>query len=969
MDAASEPPASVAFGRFRVVPHRRELLADGRPIRLGGRAFDILVALIEARGSVVGKEALMARAWPGRVVEENSLQAQISALRAAFGAERELIRTIAGRGYQFTGEIRMLAASPDERARARVNVAEPATILPPTNLLESVSELVGRDDDLVEVLSLAAAHRLVTLTGAGGIGKTRLGLEVARRLLPGFADGVWAIELAPLSDPELVPVAVATALGLELASGAASPPSVARALRSKQLLLVLDNCEHVVEAAAQMAESLLHVNPAARVIATSREALGAEGEWLYPVPPLAVPAEGSLDREDPLRYGAVRLFVERARAATPYFSPDAHVVAAIAGICRHLDGIPLAIELAAARAAALGIEGVAARLGNRFRLLAGGHRTAMPRHQTLRATLDWSYELLAEPERVVLRHLAVFAGGFTLEAARAVAEDGAIAASDVVDCVASLVAKSLVTADVSGTRLRYRLLETTRAYALDKLVEAGEYDATARRHAGRYLDLFQRAAAEAETRPTDEWLAEYVPRIDNLRAALDWSFSPNGDASIGVALTIASVPLWVQLSLMEECRTRVERALASINTGSSPERRREMQLYAALGASLMYTKGPVPETGAAWTRALEIAEALGDVPFQLSALWGLSFYRSISGEHQTELALAQRFYSLAADRMDPANLRVGDRMMGTSLHYLGDQVNARHHIERMLVLSTPSIDRVRLYRFQFDQPSAARCILAHALWLQGFPEQAVRTAQSSVDGARASDHALSLCNALAQAACPVAHFVGDLAAAERFVAMLIEHSERHALAVWHTWGCCWNGVLLIRRGAAVTGLPLLQAAVDELRTTGYVLRYTGFLGVLAEALGGSGQVAQGLITIGEALARSEDGDGRWNMSELLRIKGELLLLEGAPNAAATAGEHFEQALDWARRQGALSWELRAATSLARLLGDGGRFAEATALLRPVFDRFTEGFDTVDLKAAKALLDALTDPAALRTRGS
>ena len=962
MNPASEPPASVAFGRFRVLPQRRELLADGRPIRLGGRAFDVLMALIEARGAVVAKDALMQSVWPDRIVEDNSLQAQISVLRAAFGAERELIRTVAGRGYQFIGEIRVVPASPDEPSDA---AADPAAILPPTNLPEPVSELIGRDDDLDEILGLAAAHRLVTLTGAGGIGKTRLSLAVARPLLPQFADGVWAIELAPLADPELVPVAVATALGVELASGMASPLSVATALRSKQLMLVLDNCEHVVDVAARMAELLLRTNPAARVIATSREPLRAEGEWVYPVPPLAVPAEDGANGEDPLRYGAVRLFVERARAAAPHFSPDPPVMAAIAGVCRRLDGIPLAIELAAARAAALGIEGVAARLGNRFRLLAGGHRTAMPRHQTLRATLDWSYELLTEPERVVLRRLAIFAGGFTLQAARAVAADDEIAAPEVVDCVANLVEKSLVAVDAGGARARYRLLETTRAYALDKLVQASEFDTTARRHARRYLDLFEGAEAEAETRPTDEWLADYSPRIDNVRAALDWAFSPNGDASIGVALTIASVPLWVQLSLMEECRKRVEQALASIGPGSSPAQRREMQLYAALGASLMYTKGPMPETGAALTRALELAESLGDTTVQLSALWGLSFYRSISGEHRTELGLAQRFSTVAADPMDPANLRVGDRMMGTSLHYLGDQVNARHHIERMLARTTPFIDRVRLYRFQFDQPSAARCILAHILWLQGFPEQAVRTAQMSVEGARASDHALSLCNALAQAACPVAHFVGDLAAAEHWVAMLIEHSQRHALAVWQIWGRCWKGVLLIRRGEIVTGLPLLRAALDELQRTGYVLRYTGFLGVLAKALGGAGQVGQGLVTIGEALARSEHGEGRWNMSELLRVKGELRLLEGVPNAAAAAEDHFRQALDWARRQGALSWELRAATSLARLWRGQVRIDEAIALLAPIYDRFTEGFGTADVKAAKALIDDLRGGARVR----
>src|SRR5207248_5147856 len=324
-----------------------------------------------------------------------------------------------------------VSINPDVQPGATAAIPISPSARTPTNLPEPVSELIGRDAQLDEILDISASHRLVTLTGAGGIGKTRLGFAAARRLLPRFADGVWAIELAPLSDPELVPVAVATALGLELASGTASPLSVANALRSQQLMLVLDNCEHVVAVAAQLTEALLRASPAARVIATSREPLRTDGEWVYPVPPLAVPKEGSPDSEDPLRYGAVRLFVERARAATPHFSPDAGVATAITGICRRLDGIPLAIELAAARAAALGIESLAARLDDRFRLLAGGRRTAMPRHQTLRATLDWSYELLTEPERVVLRRLAIFPGGFTLQAASAVAAGDGIAAAEV----------------------------------------------------------------------------------------------------------------------------------------------------------------------------------------------------------------------------------------------------------------------------------------------------------------------------------------------------------------------------------------------------------------------------------------------------------------------------------------------------------------------------------------------------------
>ena len=925
-------------------------------MELGGRAFDVLMALIEASGAVVNKDILLNRVWPDRIVEENSLQAQISVLRRAFGGDRELIRTVAGRGYQFTGEIRAVSARPDAPPAAATVVPISASTESPTNLPAPVSELIGRDAELDAILDIIASHRLVTLTGAGGIGKTRLGYEAARRLLPRFADGIWAVELAPLSDPELVPVTVATALGLELASGTASPSSVANALRSQRLVLVLDNCEHVVDAAAQMAEAMLRVTPAARVIATSREPLRAEGEWVYPVAPLAVPAEDNPDSEPPLRYGAVQLFVERARAAMLSFSPDARGAAAIAGICRHLDGIPLAIELAAARVPALGIDGVAARLDNRFRLLAGGHRTAMPRHQTLRATLDWSYELLTASECAVLRRLAVFVGGFTLQAASAVVADGDIAASDVVECIANLVLKSLITAESGAATVRYRLLETTRAYALEKLIESGEFDATARRHAGRYLHVFEHAKAEAETRPTDEWLADYGPRIDNVRAALDWALSPSGDASIGVALTAAAVPLWMQLSLMEECLGRVERALARIATVTNKDDRHEMQLHAALAASLMYSRGAVSEIGAAGTKAFDIAERLGDAEYQLRALFGLWSFHINGGQHRVALTLGQRFRVLAARRSDPNDRLIGERMIGTSQYYLGDLLSARRHIGRVLVHDVPPALKSQIVRFEVDQWAAARAYLARILWLQGLPDQAMRTAESSIADARTTNHAMSLGLALALAACPIALLMGDLAAAEHHLEMLLDHSTRHALARWRAFGRAYQGVLAVQRGDLGVGLQLLRASFAEPGAAGSVPRHFTFL--IAEGLGQAGQTAEGLATIEEAIVRSERSEERWAAAELLRIKGELLLLQGAPGATATAEHHFRQALDCARRQGALSWELRAATSLARMLRNQNGFADATAVLQPVYSRFTEGFASADLKAAKALLDDL-----------
>jgi len=351
-----------------------------------------------------------------------------------------------------------------------------------------------------------------------------------------------------------------------------------------------------------------------------------------------------------------------------------------------------------------------------------------------------------------------------LAAATAVASIPEITATGVIDDVANLVTKSLVMPEVGDAPAQYRLLETTRAYVLEKLTESGEFDAVARRHAEYYRDLFERAAGEWETQPAAPWSAAHKPRIDDLRAALDWAFSPNGNALMGVALTVAAVPLWMRLSLVDECRGRVEQALSAVAVGEHRGTPEEMQLYTALGASLLYTKGPAPETGAAWTRAFEIAEGLGNLECQLRALRGLWAHRLNNGEYRAALTLAERFSSLAATQTAPEDLLVGERMAGTALHYLGNQTDARRHIERTLS-GYPA--RPQPNRYQFDQRVTARATLARILWLQGFPDRAVRSAEESVEAAQASGDVLSLCNALVQAACPV---VGDLASAERYIA-------------------------------------------------------------------------------------------------------------------------------------------------------------------------------------------------------
>ena len=963
MDPAPEPLEAIAFGRFQVLPDRREVLADGKPVKLGERTFDILLALIEAPGTVVSRDALMSRVWPGRMVDENNLAVQIAALRAAFGAERGLIRTVFGRGYQFTGKIRGVPMSPDEPTTA---AARPVAVGPPTNVGEPVSELVGRDAEVAAVLNLVAGHRLVTLAGAGGIGKTRLALAVARRLQSHlsdqFPDGVWLAELSPIVNPDLVPATVAGAVGLHLGAGEISPQRVSQALADRHMLLILDTCEHVIDAAAAMAEAVVQAAPGVRIITTSREPLRAEEEQVYNVPPLAVPA---VDAENPWQFGAVLLFVVRSRASGGQIYEDQHSAPVIAGICRRLDGIPLAIELAAARASTLGIEVLGSRLDDRFDLLSSAWRTALPRHQTLQATLDWSYELLTEPERVVLRRLAVFAGAFSLAAASAIVESPETSPLLVVGSLSDLIVKSLVVVEAGATSPRYRLLDATRAYALKKLDESGERERLLRHHAEYYRHLFAQAEVEWKTRPTVEWLNDYSCCIDNLRAALDWAFSPEGDALIGIALAVAAVPLWMHLSLIDECRSRAQQALAVCNTGKGGDPRREMKLYAAFGMSSFWGSAGVDaqvtvrELDTLWNKVLEIAESVGDADYQLRALWGLASSHAGTSEFRISLEMAHRFRALAAKHGRRNDELTGERLIGIVQHLLGDQASARRHIEHMLANFVHSDHRSHeAIHFQLHPRVAGRSCLARILWFQGFSDEAVRVAKAAVEEALEINHVVSLCYALDAAACPVMLWVGDLAAAERYAAMLVDRSARIGLMSWNAWGRRFQEVLAVRRGDHGSGLSQLRARFDELSGVMFDWNSVIFLIELAKGFGHAGQAAEGLAAVEQVIERAERTEARWLFPESLRIRGELLLLQAATGAEDAAEDHFRQALDWARRQGALSLELRAAASFARLLRDQGSPDDAEAVLRPFYDRFTEGFDTADLKTAKALLDAL-----------
>jgi len=943
---------TISFGPYRLLPAQQLLLKAGKPIHVGSCTLEILIALAERAGEFVSTEELIARVWPNTFVEEGNLRVHIAALRRILRdtqAGNRYVANVPGQGYRFIAPVIL---SEGQRSSA----SEAAAVERRHNFPAPPTRIVGRDGIVSTLAAQLPERHFITVVGPGGIGKTTLALAVAERRAAFYEHGARFVDLASVADPLLVPSALASVLGAAIRSDKPIP-SLVNFLKDRQILIVLDGCEHITEPAAALAVELLKGASGVHILATSREPLRAEGERVQRLAPLGLPPESArLSATEALAFPAVQLFVERAAASLDGFELGDSDAPAVADICRRLDGIPLAIELAAGRVDAFGLRDLAARLDDRFRLLTRGRRTALPRHQTLSATLDWSYEFLPESERVALRRLAVFAGSFTLKAVSAVAESAQLAAS--VNPFANLVAKSLVAADIGSATVRYRLLETMRVYALAKLTESGELSEVSRRHAEYFLSVFQQAEAKWETRPTAEWLEDYGREIDNVRAALDWAFSTDGDATIAVALTVAAVPLWLQLSLTQECHSRVQHALARLENAASPATRLLMQLYAALGVTLLHKTGPGPEIKAVWTRVLELAESFEDRDYMVRALWGLWVTSINGGEYRAALAFAQRFRSLVANAADPNELLIGDRLVGNSLYYLGDHINARRHIERMLSGYAPPVRRSHVVRFHFDQRMAAHAILARILWEQGFSEQALRVAQSSVQDAQAIDHALSLCISLAVGMCPVALATGDLDQSERAVAMLLDQSTRHELTFWHAWGRAFNGVLLVKRDDARALEVLGNALGEELPGTSMARRNVAFLGDFAEALGSGGEFGKGFAVIDAALERCERDEGRWCFANLLRVKGELILRQGAPNATVEAETYFLRSLDWAHRQQALSWELRTATSLARLQRDGGRLGEARDLLTSVYARFSEGFGTTDLTTAKVLLAEL-----------
>jgi len=953
---------SFVFGRFNLQVARRELLADGTRIELGSRAFDILLLLIEARGELVPKDDLMRRVWGNVIVEESTLQSHIWALRKALREERDRILTVPRRGYRFVGQCEAIEPTKDSAREGHAEQCTGPSLRPEgrTNLPNMMSPLIGRGAQLTELVSLIGQRRMTTLAGIGGVGKTRLALEAAHQLLPRFPDGVWLTELASLSDPHSINNAVVAALGLEISTIELSAIRLGATFGSRHCLLVLDNCEHLLDAAANFIEDLLRTTSALHILVTSREPLGIEGEQVYQVPPLDSPPEQVAGAAEVLAYDAVQFFCARMREADYTFALEETNTRAVTAICRCLDGLPLALELAAARAGALGATTVAKRLDCVFDLLTQGRRTSPPRHRTLKATLEWSYELLSEDERRVLRRLSVFSGGFSLDAACELAGgDSAVVAAAVTVCVARLLTKSFIAADRKESPVRYRLLQTTRAYLLERLTESNEIEICRRRHA-EYFRKALRAAGSGSLASTEGWQTFGI-EIENLRAGLAWAFSPQGNPSLGIELAILSAPLWLGMSLLNECRSWIEKALAQLGARGAAGPRDEVILRSTLALILTIQGAAISTIRAALADACELSQSMKEKSWYLNALfsmWCIGYRASDAHAMLITAKQMQAISSVMRGEMSPA---FAEGVLALTEYLSGNYCSARLHFNcasEALAQLPPSAPPAQ---FVFCNRASALCTFAHILWLQGFPDQAVETAQRGLDEALASGKTITLCHSLMHCIW-LALQLEDLNAADRYAADLMAHADAMSSEVYRAYALAGRGVLSAKQGESDSGLALMQAAMAEFHKLEHVYFRTKLGGELAEIFGKLGRLQEGHEVLDEILAQVRRGGVYVVFPELLRIKAELYWLAGDAESMRTAEALLLESTDWSRQRGALSFELRASISLARLRESQGLSGKAIETLAAVYVRFREGFTGKDLKTAKALLEHLGERA-------
>lgn len=931
---ASEGTRTIlSFGSFQLCPDQRWIEKAGRRIEIGSRMFEMLTVLAERAGETVTKRELLARVWPDLIVDEVSLRVQIAGLRKALGDGKDgnrFIANISGQGYCFVAPVaKQTVVSPSREDTGRADRS---------NLPMRLSRVIGRDNETTVISQQLLSHRLVTIVGPGGIGKTTVAVAVASSLMNEFGQAIKFINFSALNDPALVITTVASAFGVTTGSDDPAQYIVSHLL-TKRVLLVFDCCEHLIEATAALAERLVTEAPDVFLLATSRESLRVTGEHVYRLFPLDIPPPaGEVTAAAALDHPVVQLLVERAAAGASHFVFDDSVAATAIEICRRLDGIPLAIELAAARIGVFGVTATADGLADLFALLTNGRRTALPRHQTLRATLDWSHQLLSPKEQVVMRRLSVFRGSFVLQTAVAVAAFGVISPLEAQQAIGDLVAKSLLTSSNGAHAMRFRFLDTTRAYAAEELAKSDELGEVRRRHAELCAQAFENAEDDWETLSQPQWFEKYGLMIDDARAAQEWAFQPHGDPATGVAIMAQSAPLWFASGLMEEYCGRAELALRHIEQSGLEGSEFEMKLRLAVGVATFNARGARPAMASAAARALEIAEALGATTYQMRALWQIARERSTKGDYRDALFYCERFDALARLGTDMRMWVVGDRMMALGLFFVGRLRDARVVAERAVDDPAAFVRSAHMSFNEYDHRVASRSHLARILAVSGQAGEAARYAAEGVEHGLRLGYAPTACYILTFAAIPAALWSGDIEAASRYLEQLSQQAAGLPNGYWHQWLRVFERIM----------------ALHEMSEPN--LRARQISAILSEA--SSPFLSDAIATFSDelvndlALTRALSGESGWSAPEVIRADG-MRLLRAKRNDEAEA--RFRQSLALAEQNGSLAWQLRAALSLARLCSADGRETEALALVRATTEQFPPDAVTADLQAARDFL--------------
>ncbi|MET0535240.1 MAG: winged helix-turn-helix domain-containing protein [Steroidobacter sp.] len=952
-----------SFGPFQLSPARRELRRDGVPLALGDRAMDILIALAERPGEIVSHRDLIARVWRDLVVSPANLRVHMSALRKALGdgaGGARYIDNVTGQGYCFIAQItHETVVASAETSASFPDAARKRMVLPP-----KLARMVGREKLVRDIDADLLAERFITIIGPGGMGKTTVAIAVAHDMLEEFSAAVCFVDIGTVADAKIVAATIAASLGLSVQTADAMP-TLLEYLRTLRILLVFDNCEHVIDAVATLAETLFKEADGVHILATSREALRVEGEHVYWLPPLASPSpQSSMKAVDVLAFPAVQLFMERAAAGGSRFELDDENAPIVAGICGRLEGLALAIELAAGRAASHGIAATADLLDRNLELDWHGRRTALPRHQTLRALLDWSYGLLPDTEQLALRRLSVLVGAFTLEAIVAVVHGESADLGSTLNVLDALVSKSLVSAQTGAdAHTRYRLLETTRIYAQEKLRDSGEAAITARHHAEYFKNLL-------DTRHGGQIDLEYTGRahvlrehLGNIRAALEWCFSgdqKDTDPALAVGLAAAAAPVFFELSLLSESYKWSAAGIAAL-TESTSGGRREMLLQSTWAISAMWMRGNSDDVLTAIARGMQLAHPLNDPSHRLRMLATKHLFLTRIADFRGALAAAQEWDAAAKQVGDESCVAIADLVQGVARHFLGDQAAARRHFDAGFARAG---DR-HLQLCGNDHRVRGLIVLSRTLWLAGVPEQAMTTARQAVSTAMHSGKPLDTCFALLFTA-PVYLWCGRWDAAQDVLEQLIKHTHWPVLKPFHSSAAALQGALLIGRGDTEQGIAMMQAALQRMRVERQNVVGTLVSCWLADGLMTMGRSDEALTVIRSARRDAVRSAEAVLLPELLRLQAVTLISISQANEARAACL-LARSCRIARRQSAPSWELRATLDLTHLRARQGEREQARASLATIYDRFTEGFETHDLQAAARLLQDL-DSASSRATG-